>query len=385
MIAIENLWKTFGGPGGVQAVRGLTLEVPPGCFYVLLGPSGCGKTTTLRCVAGLERPDDGAIRIADTVVYAKGRWVPPEERGVGMVFQSYAVWPHLNVWDNVAFPLRHGRLHLGRADVERRVEGVLALLRLDALARRPVTALSGGQQQRVALARALALEPRVLLMDEPLSNLDAKLREELRVELKLLARRLGITTLYVTHDQTEALMLGDQVAVLADGEIVQSGTPEALYQAPRHQFVASFLGNMNLLEGRLGSPEDGLAVVETALGPLRAPLAGADAAGDGDPAAQAPGTRVLFGVRPEDVEARPAAVAAGALPAGAALGAGGALPMNCVQAQVREAFYVGAARLYQVEVRGVALQVQLPPDQVLAPGADVILHLPPGRCRVLAV
>jgi ABC-type Fe3+/spermidine/putrescine transport system ATPase subunit len=378
MIAIENLWKSFGGPKGVQAVRGLTLDVPPGCFYVLLGPSGCGKTTTLRCVAGLERPDDGAIRIGDTVVCAAGRWVPPEERGVGMVFQSYAVWPHLNVWDNVAFPLRHGRLNLGRAEVNRRVEGVLVLLRLDALARRPVTALSGGQQQRVALARALALEPRVLLMDEPLSNLDAKLREELRVELKLLARRLGITTLYVTHDQTEALMLGDQVAVLADGVIVQSGTPEALYQAPRHQFVASFLGNMNLLEGRLGAPVEGLAVVETALGPLRAALAGADGAAPGtDPAGQPLGTKVLFGVRPEDVEVLPAP------PAGAA--AGGAREANRVPARVREAFYVGAARLYQIEAHGVVLQVQLAPDRVLTPSSEVILWLPPDRCRVLAV
>jgi ABC-type Fe3+/spermidine/putrescine transport system ATPase subunit len=380
MIAIENLWKTFGGPGGVQAVRGLTLDVPPGCFYVLLGPSGCGKTTTLRCVAGLERPDNGAIRIADTVVCAAGRWVPPEERGVGMVFQSYAVWPHLNVWDNVAFPLRHGRLHLGRAGVDRRVEGVLALLRLDALARRPVTALSGGQQQRVALARALALEPRVLLMDEPLSNLDAKLREELRVELKLLARRLGITTLYVTHDQTEALMLGDQVAVLADGVIVQSGAPEALYQAPRHQFVASFLGNMNLLEGRLGTPADGLAVVETALGPLRAALAGADGTANGaDPGDQAIGTKVLFGVRPEDVEVLPAA------PAPADGESRGERETNRVRARVREAFYVGAARLYQIEVGGVVLQVQLAPDRVLTPSTEVSLRLPPARCRVLAV
>jgi iron(III) transport system ATP-binding protein len=376
VISIQNLVKTFGRQGGVQAVRGLSVEVPAGCFYVLLGPSGCGKTTTLRCVAGLERPDDGEIRIGDAMVYSKeaGRWVPPEERGVGMVFQSYAVWPHLNVWDNVAFPLQHGRLKLSRDEVARRVEGVLGLLRLDALARRPVTALSGGQQQRVALARALALEPRVLLMDEPLSNLDAKLREELRVELKLLARRLGITTLYVTHDQTEALMLGDEVAVLDEGAIVQSGPPAELYTAPRHQFVASFLGNMNLLEGRLGAPSDELAVVETALGRLHAAL--------GD-RGLAPGAPVLFGVRPEDVEvvAAPVLAARAGRPAGPS-----GLPAdetNRLTGRVREAFYMGDARLYQVEVAGTLLQVKLPPAHLLAHGEEVCLHLPPAKCRAL--
>jgi iron(III) transport system ATP-binding protein len=368
MIAIRNLWKTYGrAGGGVQAVRGLTLEVPASAFYVLLGPSGCGKTTTLRCVAGLERPDEGEIRIGGTVVWSRadGRWVPPEERGVGMVFQSYAVWPHLNVWDNVAFPLRHGRLRLGRAEVARRVEGVLTLLRLDALARRPVTALSGGQQQRVALARALALEPQVLLMDEPLSNLDAKLREELRVELRSLTRRLGITTLYVTHDQTEALMLGDEIAVLADGTIVQSGPPEALYAAPRHAFVARFLGNTNLLEGRLGLAADGMAMIETALGPLRA--GGAEPGGT-------PGARVLLAVRPEDVAIAPASET----------NSNHLLGQNTLHGCVREAFYLGDARLYQIEVSGVPLQVKAPPDGRLAPGEVVCLHLPPGKCRVLS-
>jgi iron(III) transport system ATP-binding protein len=371
MIQIDNLWKTY--PGGVQAVRGLSLDVPAGCFYVLLGPSGCGKTTVLRCVAGLERPDDGVIAIGDTVVWSRaaGRWVPPEERGVGMVFQSYAVWPHLSVWDNVAFPLRHGRLRLGRAEVSRRVEGVLELLRLETLGRRPVTALSGGQQQRVALARALALEPRVLLMDEPLSNLDAKLREGLRVELKLLASRLGITTLYVTHDQTEALMLSDQVAVLADGAIVQSGTPEMLYEAPRREFVASFLGNMNLIPGRLGAPADGQAVVDTALGPLQV--------AQGDDAAL--GAAVIFAVRPEDVEVL--AVPALAVAAG---GGGGAAPSgpNRLRGRVRDGFYLGEARLYQVAVGGTLLQVKVPPDRVLAAGEEVCLHLPPARCRMLS-
>jgi iron(III) transport system ATP-binding protein len=369
MIQIDNLWKTYGrGSGAVQAVRGLSLTVSSSCFYVLLGPSGCGKTTTLRCVAGLERPDEGEIRIGDTVVWSRaaGRWVPPEARGVGMVFQSYAVWPHLTVWDNVAFPLRYGRVRLDRRTIARRVEHVLALLRLDALARRPVTALSGGQQQRVALARALALEPQVLLMDEPLSNLDAKLREELRVELKLLARRLGITTLYVTHDQTEALLLGDQVAVLADGTIVESGPPEMLYEAPQHLFVARFLGNMNLLEGRLGPPVDELMVVETALGPLR--VAPGAASGNAPAAGYAPGARVLLGVRPEDVVLCAPPAAAGP---------------NYLRGRVHAGFYLGDTRLYQVEVAGTLLQVKVTPEHVLAPGESVCLYLPPAKCRAL--
>jgi iron(III) transport system ATP-binding protein len=398
MIEIRGLRKTYATRGGrVAAVRGIDLDVPEHSFCVLLGPSGCGKTTVLRCVAGLERPEAGEIAIGERVVFssAERRWVPPEERGVGMVFQSYAVWPHLSVWDNVAFPLRYGRLRLGRDAIKQRVGGVLELLRLGDLGPRPGTALSGGQQQRVALARALALEPAVLLMDEPLSNLDAKLREELRVELKLLARRLGITTLYVTHDQTEALMLGDEVAVLDAGTIVQSGPPAELYTAPRHPFVASFLGNMNLLEGRLVAVVDGLATVETALGPLQAALE-RDGAAIGAP--------LFFGIRPEDVEVLPDA--AGAPPRTAAPQERGqpltgeppstdisprptpafsekSRLVGLVRGRVREAFYLGETRLYQIEVGDAVLQVKLAPDRRLVAGENVCLHLPPTKCRAL--
>src|ERR687885_785728 len=271
MIRIQRLEKVFETPrGAIRAVDEVHLEVGAGEFLVLLGPSGCGKTTTLRCVAGLERPDGGSIVVAGRKVSGNGRFVPPHKRDIGMVFQSYAIWPHMSVFENVAFPLRVARGIPG-ADIKRRVEEALATVQLAGYEGRMATQLSGGQQQRLALARALVRQPRVLLLDEPLSNLDAKLREHMRTEVRELQRALGITTLYVTHDQAEALSMSNRIAVMERGRIMQEGTPREIYQRPATRFVADFVGNANFLEATvLGRNELGGMWLETAAGRLQA-------------------------------------------------------------------------------------------------------------------
>ncbi len=251
MIQVKQLYKSFStGQGEVQAVRGVDFEVEKGEILTLLGPSGCGKTTMLRCIAGLERPEDGELIVGGQVVFAeRGKiMVPPHKRGVGMVFQSYAIWPHLTVFDNVAFPLIYGSVKVSRSEVRQRVLKALDSVQLGGLKDRPAPLLSGGQQQRVALARALVYEPKVLLLDEPLSNLDAKLRVEMRLEIRELVKRLIVTTLYVTHDQEEALVLSDRVAVVNQGRLEQVGSPREIYVSPRNAFVAGFVGEANLLK-----------------------------------------------------------------------------------------------------------------------------------------
>src|SRR3954466_7652922 len=236
----------------IRAAHDVSFDVPPGKLFTLLGPSGCGKTTTLRSIAGLERPQAGEIRVGDEVIYSSaGRiFVPPNQRGLGMVFQSYAIWPHMTVYENAAFPLRVGRRRkFSRREIDERVNRVLATVDLAELAQREATKLSGGQQQRLALARALVMEPRLLLLDEPLSNLDAKLRERMRFELKRIQRELGLTTIYVTHDQSEALALSHEIAVMNEGQIVQIGSPRDIYERPRTTFVADFIGSTNCLDG----------------------------------------------------------------------------------------------------------------------------------------
>ncbi|PYM56717.1 MAG: polyamine ABC transporter ATP-binding protein [Candidatus Rokuibacteriota bacterium] len=236
--------------GAVAAVRGVTFTVGAGEHLTLLGPSGCGKTTTLRAIAGLERPTSGEIRIGGSPVFASSTSlnVPAERRGLSMVFQSYAIWPHMTVFDNVAYGLRVRRRP--EAEVVTRVREALDLVQLGELDDRSASKLSGGQQQRVALARAFVFSPSVLLFDEPLSNLDAKLRAEMRVELKELQRRLDITSVYVTHDLEEALAISDRIIVMRDGAIEQVGTPAEIYDRPRNTFVADFVGSANLIRGR---------------------------------------------------------------------------------------------------------------------------------------
>ena len=237
------------------ALNGVSLTIEDGDFFTLLGPSGCGKTTLLRCIAGLEVPDSGEVRLGDRVLFSSsaGINVPPNRRGLGMVFQSYAIWPHLDVASNVAYPLtvRGRRKQFSRAEVERRVTEMLEVIQIAHLAKRKATLLSGGQQQRLAVARALVMEPPVLLLDEPLSNLDTRLREDLRLELTRLQEKLGITSVYVTHDQSEALAMSSSMAVMKDGVVEQLGVPQELYDYPRTRFVASFLGAANLLDARI--------------------------------------------------------------------------------------------------------------------------------------
>ena len=290
-ISLEGIEKSYGQ---TRVVRGLNLEVAQGEFVSLLGPSGCGKTTTLRMIAGLEFPDRGVLRIGDQIVASERLRVAPERRGLGMVFQSYAIWPHRSVEANVAYPLQLRKVP--KSELGARVQEALRWVRLDALAKRMPHELSGGQLQRVALARALVGGPKVLLLDEPLSNLDAALREELRAEIASLRARLGTTMIYVTHDQSEALALSDRIAVMNRGVLEQVDPPERLYGEPRTPFVAGFVGGANLMEGRT---ERGRFVVEGGHEggiPFDLP---AEVQG----AREGPGTLV---VRPEDLELSPA-------------------------------------------------------------------------------
>src|SRR5437868_2767793 len=259
-LEVADLRKQFSI--GRPAIDGVSFAVPAGEIVVLLGPSGCGKTTTLRCVAGLEHPTSGEISIAGHLVSspARGILVPPRLRDIGMVFQSYAVWPHMTVRQNVVYPLKHRKI--SRADAGRKVDEVLELVGLSEYADRPVVALSGGQMQRVALARSMVYRPQLLLLDEPLSNLDAKLRLRLRDDLRRILKQTGMTALYVTHDQAEAVVLGDRIGVMRDGKLLQMGTPDEIYNRPADLFVANFTGATNELTGTLIERNGSFGVID---------------------------------------------------------------------------------------------------------------------------
>jgi ABC-type Fe3+/spermidine/putrescine transport system ATPase subunit len=295
VLRLDGVSKLFGA---LPAVDGVSLEIERGEIFTLLGPSGCGKTTTLRLVAGLERPDGGEITLRDRVVASAPRrtFVAPHKRNLGMVFQSYAIWPHMTVFENVAYPLELRGIR--RAAVRERVAAVLELVGLAGLETRAATLLSGGQMQRLALCRALVYEPDLLLLDEPFSNLDAKLREQMRVELKLLQRRLGVTVLFVTHDQIEALSLSDRVAVMRGGRVEQVGAPRELYERPASAFVRDFLGQTVILRGVVKElAGDGVAVA------MDGALAGSTLRGCGSAGASlAGGAAVQLAIRPEDID-----------------------------------------------------------------------------------
>ncbi len=293
MIVIEALVKRFDSyrADSVMAVKAISLEVSEGKLFTLLGPSGCGKTTTLRCIAGLEQPDGGSISIGGEpmVVSSRNFYVPPEKRPVGMVFQSYAIWPHMTVLQNVAYPLQ--QRGLTKTQIRDRAMGALDTVGLRALAERPSPNLSGGQQQRVALARALVAEPKVLLLDEPLSNLDARLRQQMRVEIRNLQTQTGVTTVYVTHDQEEALALSDEIAVMSEGNVVELGPPREIYERPKRRFTADFLGVANFLTGKVLSYQANRTTVEVPGGVISC---------DGD--GYAPGDEVTVFFRPENID-----------------------------------------------------------------------------------
>ena len=361
MIRIQDLHVHYRSDlGEVHAVRGVSLRIEKGQFYTLLGPSGCGKTTTLRCVAGLETPEGGEIFIGNECAFSVSRRinVPPYERQIGMVFQSYAIWPHMDVFENVAFPLREQRL--GKREIRDRVQKALSLVQLEGLEKRPAPFLSGGQQQRLALARAIVREPEILLLDEPLSNLDAKLREETRFELRQLVKRLGITTLYVTHDQVEALTMSDVVAVLNQGKIVQEGSPLEIYQSPRDWFVASFIGMTNFLEGQVVAPsaERGMGRVETASGVISCRI----------PESLAAGERVYVLVRPED-----AILVNASQPAGE----------NILEGKVERMVFLGDALDCHLTVNRQSLRIKLHPSVKLCEGEKVAVQIPARACQAI--
>jgi iron(III) transport system ATP-binding protein len=354
LIRIRGLKKWFDSRRGrVEALRGIDLEVVEKEFCVLLGPSGCGKTTTLRCVAGLEKPDAGELEIAGTVANlpARGIYVPTEKRDIGMVFQSYAIWPHMNVFQNVAFPLIRGRKQIARDLVAEKVRHALRLVQLDGLEDRPATDLSGGQQQRVAMARAMVTEPKILLMDEPLSNLDARLREQMRVELKKITKAVGVTTLYVTHDQAEALSLGDKVCVMYNGEILQIAPPHEVYARPSSLFVAQFVGEMNFIKGHVTGPSQ----VECALGTLTIAV----------PSGISVASSVTLAIRPEHVRLN-------SLDGSAERLCGAITSKN----------YLGDAQILEINVNGVSLLVKLPGDSEFSIGQKAEVTIPPDRWRI---
>lgn len=374
MLVIENLVKTFAGERRrgaddagrrVRAVDDISLEVKEGELFTLLGPSGCGKTTTLRSVAGLERPDSGEIRVADRVLFSTvgGRTynVPTNQRGLGMVFQSYAIWPHMKVFDNVAFPLQvmpRGK-RPSREVIKAKVMAVLETMELAHMADRQATKLSGGQQQRLALARALVTEPPLLLLDEPLSNLDAKLRDSLRFELKRLQRELGITSVYVTHDQVEALALSSRIAVMRDGKIQQIGTPREIYEKPANRFVAEFIGTSNFFSGTTAGRVDGRLAVRTEHGTVLVDAATPN--GDGQ--------QVLLAVRPEAID-----IATGS--------ATGGRP-NEWTGEVVTRSYLGDSVDHIIRVGSAELRVRSRSSTSIQAHAEVTVHIDPANLTLI--
>jgi ABC-type Fe3+/spermidine/putrescine transport system ATPase subunit len=362
-VSLRGLTKRYGDVGAVQ---NLSLDVRAGELVALLGPSGCGKTTTLRLVAGFLSPEAGEIWVGDRCLSSPVTVVPPERRRMAMIFQSYALWPHMTVAQNVAYGLRF-KPGIARGDREPRVREMLRVVQLVGYEARYPGELSGGQQQRVAVARALVVEPEILLLDEPLSNLDANLREEMRFEIRRLHEAFGITTLYVTHDQAEAMVISDRIAVLQNGRVVQVGAPAELFDRPRTRFVAEFIGRTNLLEGVA------VASDTVAHGPLRLRVGAAGLA---------PGTRAAISIRPHQIALlAPADDTA----TGDGDGAASARP-NRLRGTVRRASFLGDSVDYQVRVDGtdLLLRVAAPIARRFRPDDAVGLSIAPEACVPLA-
>jgi ABC-type Fe3+/spermidine/putrescine transport system ATPase subunit len=359
-LELQNACKAFDS---FLAVDSVSLAIPEGESWVLLGPSGCGKTTTLRMIAGFMIPDSGEIHIDGNLVAGGGTFVPPHKRGIGMVFQSYAVWPHKTVYENIVYGLKIQKV--SAAERDRRVLNAIELVQLDGLADRYPAMLSGGQQQRVSLARAIVIEPTLLLLDEPLSNLDAKLREQMRFDLKRLQEQLGLTTVYVTHDQAEAMVIADHIVVMEKGRIVQVGSAEEIYGRPKSNFVASFMGHSNLLPGEVLSVDDDIGAFVIHLqgvGEVRAPRSVAHE----NPI---PGQRGFLCMRPENIHLKSPS------------------DQNVVEGWdgvVTMRTYLGAEVDYRVKVGDFDdLRVTMHPSQNFRSDDRVIVSINPGDCSWL--
>ena len=357
-IEIQNLFKRFKN---VVAVNHIQLEVNKGEILTLLGPSGCGKTTTLRCIAGLEKPEEGDIIIDGQPMLSQG-FVQPAKRGIGMVFQNYAVWPHMKVFSNIVYGLKLQKIP--KQKIREQAGQVLELVGLAGLEDRYPAQLSGGQQQRVALARALVTNPKVLLLDEPLSNLDAKLREELRFEIKSLVRRMGITSVYVTHDQAEAMVISDRIAVMDSGDVVQIGTAQDIYKNPANRFVADFIGTMNFMSGEVFEVlEDQNAVA------VRTEFSEKMLCKTLDSTAAAPGSKVYASIRPEDVQVFTES------------------PQdkeNVFKGTIAHKAYLGNFLFFFVNINDTMIRVQVPHHLPQEEGQELYLLLDPQKCVVLS-
>jgi iron(III) transport system ATP-binding protein len=349
-VELSGLTKRYGP---LTVVQNIDLAIKKGSLVCLLGPSGCGKTTTLRLIAGFVVPNDGEIRVGGRVASSAGWAEPPERRNMSMIFQSYALWPHMTVFDNIAYGLTLRKMN--NAEIRRRVEAILGVTRLSALADRYPGELSGGQQQRVSLARALAVEPETLLLDEPLSNLDANLREEMRFEIRRLHDEFRYTTVYVTHDQAEAMTTADMIVVMNQGRIEQAGSPEEIYQRPCSVFVAQFIGGTNILKGQRAGQD------MVSCGPVTLRCSNGDFAQDGETAVS---------IRHHDVQL-------------ATEGRGG--EPNWAAGTVARQVYLGSHRDYLVTLsNGETIRTMAPADIAIEKGQPVWLHFPPEHCRALA-
>jgi len=359
-IRIAQVTKNyFSGGKTIQALSEVDLRISANQIFTLLGPSGCGKTTLLRCIVGLESPDAGEIAIGDEVVFsrAKGIFIPPDKRGLGMVFQTYAIWPHMNVFDNVAYPLQTRRE--SKEAICKKVARTLKFVQLDGFENRPATKLSGGQQQRVALARALVAEPKVILFDEPLSNLDAKLREETRKELRTFLGELKITAVYVTHDRIEALSLSDEIAVMKDGRIVEIGPPKKIYFDPASRFVADFIGQANLIGGHVSAHDGASTFVVSDIGTVACAAR-----------AELPvGSPAMLCIRPEFIR----------VPA-----ADGGTSLNRFRGRVETLLFLGEAYEGEIRVGKTRLIAKIDPASEIREGDEITIGLDPNRCFLLA-
>jgi len=358
-IRISDLSKIYHSEGKqIRALDRVDLTIPANRIFTLLGPSGCGKTTLLRCIVGLEAPDEGEIAIGEEIVWSRPKdiFVPPERRGLSMVFQTYAIWPHMTVFDNVAYPLQARKEP--KETIRRKVAQTLKFVQLEGFENRPATKLSGGQQQRVALARALVPEPKVILFDEPLSNLDAKLREETRKELRSFLTRLQITAVYVTHDRIEALSLSDSLAVMKDGRIVEIGTPKEIYFDSDQRFVADFIGRANMIDGKVRAAQGALTMVDTSIGPVACRKHSEVAAG----------TPVAVCVRPEFIRVSTAAPAEGP---------------NIFKGRVASLVFVGEANEGEIEVGDRRLVTEVDPTAGIQEGDAVYIAFDADKCALL--